>query len=381
VILAAIAVAALIAAPRRPGGAAVIAAAAAIDAVLGAPVGPAFAVVAPLTCFIGAALALGALAQDSGLVARLASALAERTRGDPRLLYAAVCAVCATATATVSLDGAVVLMVPLLRELANGHRAPFAPLFVGCVVVANATSIAVPQGNPTNLVVIERLGISPAAFLAHMLLPGLAAAVICAVGVAIYERHALCGTIWPSPRARGPFSARERDAVLALCAATLATWTALLAGIAPWWPFTAVVAAALVASPARRPVSIPWRLAAQVGGLLVVSRALDLPALTNPGDGLGGLVAIATGLGLCCALASNLPVGAWVAGLLSAGPSAYAATIGLAVGALATPHGSVATLIAADLAGPAAPPLGVRRLAPLALAGVVVATLLVWATG
>ena len=37
--------------------------------------------------------------------------------------------------------------------------------------------------------------------------------------------------------------------------------------------------------------------------------------------------------------------------LLTAGPGAYAALIGLTVGALATPHGSVATMIARDLAG------------------------------
>ena len=63
----------------------------------------------------------------------------------------------------------------------------------------------------------------------------------------------------------------------------------------------------------------------------------------------------------------------------AAGTGAYAATIGLAVGALATPQGSVATLIAAELAGPSAPPLPVRRLGPLAGTAVVVATLVLWA--
>jgi hypothetical protein len=53
---------------------------------------------------------------------------------------------------------------------------------------------------------------------------------------------------------------------------------------------------------------------------------------------------------------------------------------GAAVGALATPQGSVATLIAAELAGPCAPKPAVRRLAPLAAVGLVVAALAVWAS-
>jgi len=95
---------------------------------------------------------------------------------------------------------------------------------------------------------------------------------------------------------------------------------------------------------------------------------------------LAGLLAVAIGIGAASALANNLPVSASASALLAAGPAAYAATIGLAVGALATPQGSVATLIATDLAGPNAPPLPLRRLAPVAGAAVFVATLLLWTT-
>ncbi|MEA2127578.1 MAG: hypothetical protein QOJ85_469, partial [Solirubrobacteraceae bacterium] len=45
---------------------------------------------------------------------------------------------------------------------------------------------------------------------------------------------------------------------------------------------------------------------------------------------------------------------------------------------LATPQGSIATLIAAELAGSNAPPLTARRLSPLALAGVLTAVVLLW---
>ena len=90
------------------------------------------------------------------------------------------------------------------------------------------------------------------------------------------------------------------------------------------------------------------------------------------------LILVAAAVGAAAAIANNLPVSVSAAALL-AGPSGYAATIGLAIGSLATPHGSVATLIAADLAGADAPPLRVRRLAPLAACALMVATLTLWA--
>jgi hypothetical protein len=138
-----------------------------------------------------------------------------------------------------------------------------------------------------------------------------------------------------------------------------------------------VVAVALAAS-RTRPI-VPWRIAAQIGGLVIVTQALNLPAPVPDSLGFAGFVAVAAAVGIASALANNLPVSVWAGSLLASGSSAYAATIGLAVGALATPQGSVATLIAAELAGPSAPKLAVRRLAPLAAAALMVAALVLWA--
>ena len=87
---------------------------------------------------------------------------------------------------------------------------------------------------------------------------------------------------------------------------------------------------------------------------------------------------IAIVIGAASALANNLPVSASATALLCGRTLADAASIGLAVGALATPQGSVATLIATDLAGPDYYPYPSSRLAPLALASVLIATLLLW---
>ena len=379
-ILAAIAIAALALGPRSAGATLVALVAAGIDLALGAAVAPALAVVAPLTAFLGAALTLAALAERSGIADRAASVLAARAGGSALALYALVCATCAALTAAVSLDGAVVLMVPLLLVLSRRFGAPFAPLFLGAVIVANAGSIAVPQGNPTNLVVMDRLGLAPQTFIAHMLVPGLAAAALGAVGIAVTQRRALRPRIATAQRDRSPLSTAERHAVLALAGAALAAWAAPLLGIAPWWPFTAAVVLALIAKRARPRLVVPWRVAAQVGALVVVTGALDLSVSAPPQLALPGLLLVASAVAAASALANNLPVSVSAAGLLASGPPAYAAVVGLAVGSVATPHGSVATLIASQLAGDDAPPLQARLFATLAAAGVLAATALLWAT-
>ena len=118
----------------------------------------------------------------------------------------------------------------------------------------------------------------------------------------------------------------------------------------------------------------------QVAGLVILAQALGLHPPSPTALTLPILLAVALGTGAVAALINNLPASVWAASLLAAGPLAYAATIGLAVGALAAPQGSVATIIAADLAGPTAPPLTIRRLAPLATAALLAATLLLKAT-
>jgi arsenical pump membrane protein len=379
-ILAAIAIAALALRPRSAPATLAALAAASVDAVLGAPVGPALGTVTPLVAFLGAALSLAALVERSGIADRAASVLAARSNGSALALYALVCATCAALTAAVSLDGAVVLVVPLLLVLSRRFGAPFAPLFLGAVIVANAGSIAVPQGNPTNLVVIDRLHLAPQTFMLHMLVPGLAAAALGAAGIALAERRALSARIAVPDGDHGPLSSAERHASLSLASAAVAAWLAPLLGIAPWWPFTAAVALAMLTSRRRPRLVVPWRIAAQVAALVVAIGALGIAPPAPATLALPGLLVVAAAVAAASALANNLPVSVSAASLLASGPSAYAAAVGLAVGSMATPHGSVATIIAAQIAGDEAPPLETRRLATLAAAGVLAATALLAAT-
>jgi len=392
-----IGVAALIVRPRSSRSALVAGIAAGADVALGARLAPTVTAVGPLLVFLCAALTLAALVERSGLAARAAYVLARAARGSALALYGLVCALCALLTWVVTLDGSVVLMVPVLLVLARRSAAPLAPLFVGVVVVANAASIAVPQGNPTNLVIIQRLGLSPEAFLSRMFAPGLAATLLCAGVVAFWQRRVLAGGYRPpelkpepapepepepEPAVRRGLSGAERGAALWLGAAAVAAWTAPLVGVAPWWPFAGVVAAAIAVDRARggrTRLVVPWRIVVQVGALVTLLAPLGLHGSADQVRGLGGLAAVALGVGAASALANNLPVSVWAATLL-AGPAGYAAAIGLAVGSLAAPQGSVATLIAVDLAGSHVPRLRVRQLAPLATAAVLVASLVLAAS-
>jgi hypothetical protein len=213
-----------------------------------------------------------------------------------------------------------------------------------------------------------------------MLGPGLLAALLCAASVAVLERRPLTAPYAPSPAARQPLSRTEREALLAFGAAAAAAWGAPLLGIAPWWPFSAAVALALLATRARPAAIVPWQLGVQIAATLIVVEALGVPGFGQAGSTLPGLVLVAILTGGAAALLNNLPMGASAVALVTAAPLGYAASVGLAVGSLATPHGSVATLLATELAGPQAPSPSVRRLAPLAITAVLAATVAVWLT-
>ena len=169
---------------------------------------------------------------------------------------------------------------------------------------------------------------------------------------------------------------------IALAIAGLATAAAPLAGVPLWYPLPIVAAVALLTHPSPRPRPVlPARLAVQLAALLVLVGWLGSAGSVDGVSGMEAIVALALVVGAAAALANNLPVSVSAGTLLAAGSSGYAATIGLGVGALATPQGSVATLIAADLAGPAGGALTVKRLAPLALAGVLAAAVVLAALG
>jgi Na+/H+ antiporter NhaD/arsenite permease-like protein len=326
-----VAVAAVVIVAVRPRSWWAVAAVGLLAGVTGAGrAGEALRAVAPTAAFLTVAVGLAAFAVRLGAARRVADALAGRASRSSRRLFALVCALATMLTALVSLDGAVVLMVPVVVELHRRFDAPLRALLLGVVAVANASSLALPEGNPTNLVVIERLGLPLGRAAATTVVPGLVAALLCAAAVAWYERDALAVHLQRKSAASAP---------PALAPGVL--------GVA--------------------------RVVLQIAALLVV--LLPLGRIDVRGAGLGSLLAVTLAVSALAALANNLPASSIVAAGLVPGPAAYAALVGLSVGALATPQGSVATLIAGEIA---AERPHARVLVPAALAAALAATVLIW---
>jgi Na+/H+ antiporter NhaD/arsenite permease-like protein len=263
---------------------------------------------------------------------------------------------CAGLTAAVSLDGAVVLMMPIV--LAIGRTAPelLRPLMLGTLGCANAFSLALPQGNPTNLVVMQELGLRPGSYVAHLVLPALAATLVAVGAVALVERGALSGTLAKSVGRRGRLSSAELAAagslLLAAAGGVLAPWV----GARPWWALCCTAMVTFLACKALRAPApaVPWRVCARVAALVLAFHALGghLPFTAPHGSSAAALLAVALSAALASAVANNLPASIAMGTVLSSAPlPAYAALAGLSVGALATPHGSAATMIALERAG------------------------------
>lgn len=343
----------------------------------------------PLICFLTAVIWLADVADRTGLAGRIAHLLAGTARGSTARLYVFVCVTCALLTATLSLDGAVVVMVPVILSLVD-RGAPGRPLLLATIGVANAFSIAVVQGNPTNLVVMSGLHLDPGTFDATMLAPGTAAALICAAVVAVRERSRLRGSVRVGAAPR--LAAGAPAAAAALAVSGIGEGAAPLAGLAPWWPVCAVACATaiwLAATGVRPPhVSVPWRI-----GLLVTALAsalglaagiAGLGAVRLPSGSVWALLAVTVAAAAVAATVNNLPAAVAAGALLHSGPAAFAVLAGVSVGALAGSRGSVATLLVRDLAGPslsAAIGDGYPRLWPAtATVAAMAATALIWFT-
>ena len=329
-----------------------------------------------LAAFLAAAMWLAAESERCGLADRLADLLGRAGGGRPGQLYAAVCGATALLTALVSLDGAVVVMLPALRALERRGVA-LRPLLAGTIAVANAFSMTLPQGNPANLVVMSGLGLSPGAYLRAMVVPGLLATALAATAVALGNRSS--STPAPAAEPRGPLTPSERRALAGLAVAAAGELAAPFVGIAPWWPLCAAALVARLAAGRRAaPVRVPWRICVTVtltaGALAAAAAAIGVTRLRLPAGPLA-VIAVALAVGALAAVVNNLPAGAALGGLV-AGPAGYAAVVGLSAGSLATRHGSVATLLALDGAGPAGQDARrgyVRRWLPVAAAATVAA--------
>jgi len=135
-------------------------------------------------------LLIGLVAHDEGLFAAAGHGLA-KTAQSGFALFAGATVLVGVVTALLNLDTAVAFLTPVLVYTARSRGEDEAPLLYGCLLLANAGSLFLPGSNLTNLIVLGHLHLTGGQFFAHMWAPSLAALVVTAVVVGVFEHKAL----------------------------------------------------------------------------------------------------------------------------------------------------------------------------------------------
>ena len=332
---------------------------------LAAPLGRLSSPLALLVVLPPLALALEAF----GWRDRLANRLIQIRRPLPRLLT--TYAVWLVTSAAITLDVAAVAAASVGIAVAGGRSEERRWQLGGAILGSNVGSLLLPFSNLTNMVLVSASGIGFAAYVGIAALPQIAAAL--AVG-ALFALRAY-GVLEASPETAaeeahdpvrvGTVVVPEATARVAGGVALLGATAAVVVGLAGGdmaVPFAAS-AAALVGTAlatgrlAIRTVlhSIPLAGVAVIGVAAVAAGPMGLVAarLPQPNATPGGILLAATAGGLVAALANNLPAAAfgavWLARVHPASIVAY--LIGTNIASLATPHGSVATILARTVGG------------------------------
>ncbi len=335
----------------------------------------------PILLFVAAMTVVTDLLFSAGVFERVIAAAAGLARGRTLALWLVTVLLAVVCTVFFSLDTTAVLLTPLVVLLARRAGLPPLPFAVTIVWLANTASLLLPVSNLTNLLVQERLGLSPVAFAGLVWGPAIVGVVVpCAVLLLIFRRD-LVGRFSPAPAraAEDPVLLRAGYAVLALLL------PALVSGVPVALSATVAAAVLTVLFAVRRRGTLTFRLipvnplllALSLFVLVTTAHAQGLDAFLAPaaGDGEGFvdlLQLAAVGAGGANAV-NNLPA------YLALEPSGTtplrlaALLIGVNLGPLVTPWGSLATLLWAERLRS----LGVTvRWVPFAVAGLLVTALL-----
>jgi arsenical pump membrane protein len=323
---------------------------------------------------------LSATLEANGAFRAAAHTIARAARGDGRRLFVGLSLLTAGASTLLANDGAILILTPIVAELAAAlaftEAQAIAYLFaVG--FLCDALSTLLPTSNLTNILMVDALGINVGSFFAHMLVPTL---VLLAVSTGVLwlglERNLPRRFDAAAMGAPPPFSRRS----------ALATWTALGVlfvgyGVATFarLPLGLVVLAVggglLVWEERGRAVDAhallgrqPWSIVLFAVALFIVVFALAnagaaraLAELLDPGGRhlLAALLIAGVAVSLLSATINNLPV--FLVTLLAlrhlgtltvnARPATlpFAALVGANVGSKLTPLGSLATLLWLDM--------------------------------
>ncbi len=299
------------------------------------------------------------LSSHAGVFQHAAFVVASWAKGSQTRLFVWVFALTAFATSIFSLDGAVVVMTPVVIHLARMRGVQLLPLAFTVVFVANCGSLLFPMSNLTNLLAVEQLNWSFFYYTQKMWLPALLVLLTTAVMLWLWFRKDLVARYEP---AETPTSADPalRKIASVVCAFMLPSFfVAGLIGFGVEWialgaAFILAVTFLLRGHRALEVAkTVPWQVLFFVIGLfLVVAAAVDsglgqqvahiMARLSDPGlGGVLGSMGLAT---LLANLVNNLPA-FLIIGPDVMGSQMSAVLVGVNAGPMLTPIGSLATVL------------------------------------
>jgi arsenical pump membrane protein len=322
---------------------------------------------------------LSATLDGNGAFRAAAHRIARAAGGDGRRLFVGLSLLTAAAATVLANDGAILILTPIVAELATALAMTEAQALAYLFTVGflcDGLSTLLPTSNLTNILLVDALGVNALAFAGHMLLPTLAL-LVTATAVLGWSfgrrlpRHYPLAALGPAP----PFARRSSWATWLALGLLVAGYAVAAAVRLPLGIVVLVVGGGVLAFESlggrvdarallgRQPWSIlffAFSLFVVVYGVGNAGAAQLLATLLDPaGRGpLLALVVAGVAVSLLCAAVNNLPV--LLLTLLALrllagahGPSAspspsalpYAALLGANVGSKLTPIGSLATLL------------------------------------
>lgn len=324
--------------------------------------------VADVLLFLVGMMVLTASVERSGLFELLALRTARAARGSGILLFLGLFGLGFAITALLSLDVTVLVLTPIVYALVTRLRIAALPYLYICTMVANVGSLLLPISNLTNLLAYGLLDLSFSNFARLMFLPQLVALAATAGILLFLFRHQIPRRFAPDELPDVPEEVEPRFLRLAAGVLLLVLVSLFVVGLRGW-PIAApaLVGGAIMGGIAlqRGAVTlralagdVSWSVLPFVIGMFTIIRGAERIWLAQfgsgpvlSGHGLSELLLVAFGAAFGANLINNIPMIGALLGLLGNAtsparePLAIAAVLGVNLGSVVTPFGSLATLL------------------------------------